>query len=225
MRTSGGGATPVRGVVPAPVLLALLLLTACSPAATDARDVRETAPASTSASASPTAAPVTPARRASSVVRPQRPVAVVLPGGVVVPVREASTTADGLLDVPADTGIAGWWDGGARLGDPFGSTLVAAHVDSRTQGLGPFAALLRLEGGERVRLRSAGLVQDFEVRSRRLVPQGPLTERTGLFAPSGPRRLTLVTCAPPYLPSRGGYQNLAVVTAVPVGPPSRGPRP
>ncbi len=229
MSTSGGGATPVRGVVPALVLLVPLLLAACSPPATDARDAREATPDPSSPSASPSASssavPVTPAQRASSVVRPQRPVAVVLPGEVVVPVRTASTTADGLLDVPADTGVAGWWDGGARIGDPFGSTLVAAHVDSRTQGLGPFAALLRLEGGERVRLRSAGLVQDFEVRSLRLVPQGPLTERTGLFAPSGPRRLTLVTCAPPYVASRGGYQNLAVVTAVPVGPPSRGSRP
>lgn len=225
MRTAGGGATPVPGVGAAPALLALLLLTACSPTATDARDSRTPTTASTSTSAAPSAAPVTPARRASSVVRPQRPVSVVLPGAVVVPVRRASTTAAGLLDVPADTGVAGWWDGGARIGDPFGSTLVAAHVDSRTQGLGPFAALLRLEGGERVRVRSAGLVQDFEVRARRLVPQGPLTARTGLFTPSGPRRLTLVTCAPPYVAGRGGYQNLAVVTAVPVGPPSRRPRP
>ncbi len=229
MSTSGGGATPVRGVVPALVLLVPLLLAACSPPATDARDAREAMPdpasSASSPSASSSAVPVTPAQRASSVLRPQRPVAVVLPGDVVVPVRSASTRADGLLDVPADTGVAGWWDGGARIGDPFGSTLVAAHVDSRTQGLGPFAALLVLEGGERVRLRSAGLVQDFEVRSLRLVPQGPLTERTGLFAPSGPRRLTLVTCAPPYVASRGGYQNLAVVTAVPVGPPSRGSTP
>ena len=36
---------------------------------------------------------------------------------------------------------------------------------------------------------------------------------------SGAARLTLVTCAPPYDASRGGYQNLAVVTAVPLGPP------
>jgi hypothetical protein len=159
------------------------------------------------------------------VVRPERPVVVRLPGGVAVPVRPASTTRGGLLDVPDDIGVAGWWDGGARLGDPFGSTLVAAHVDSTTQGLGPFAALLSVAGGERIRLASAGLTQEFEVRSLRLVPQGPLTERAELFAASGPRRLTLVTCAPPYVRSRGGYQHLAVVTAVPVSAPTRRPRP
>ena len=33
------------------------------------------------------------------------------------------------------------------------------------------------------------------------------------------RRVTLVTCAPPYDRARGGYQNLAVVTATPVQGP------
>ena len=187
-----------RVVVP---VLVLLALTACTSTSTRTRDAREQSPAT---SASPSPVPVPPARRASSVVRPQRPVALVLPSGVVVPVRAASTTRTGLLDVPADPGIAGWWTGGSRVGDPFGSTLVAAHVDSRLQGLGPFAELLELAGGERLRL----------------VPHGPLTERSGHFAPSGPRRLTLVTCAPPYVASRGGYQNLAVVTAVPVSAPT-----
>jgi len=124
-----------------------------------------------------------------------------------------------LLDVPDDIDVAGWWRGGSRLGDPFGSILVAAHIDSRTQGLGPFSELLTVEPGARVLVESAGLSQYFEVRSRRLVPQGTLVDDSWIFGASGDSRLTLVTCAPPYDASRGGYQSLAVVTAVPIGSP------
>ncbi|WP_457207892.1 class F sortase [Nocardioides sp. P5_C9_2] len=223
MRTSGR-------LAPAVLLVVLLALAGCTPGTGPGREAREPATSTSPApaaesSASASSVPVSPARRATSVLRPQRPVVVRLPGGVAVPVRSASTLGSGRLDVPDDIGVAGWWDGGARLGDPFGSTLVAAHVDSTTQGLGPFAALLTVGGGERIRLDSAGLTQEYEVRSLRLVPQGPLTDRTELFAAGGPRRLTLVTCAPPYVRSRGGYQRLAVVTAVPVSAPIRRARP
>ena len=81
---------------------------------------------------------------------------------------------NGLLDVPDDIELAGWWSGGSRLGDPFGSTLVAAHVDSRTQGLGPFASLLEVHAGDRVHVWSDGLRQAFEVTSLRLRPQGTI---------------------------------------------------
>ena len=107
------------------------------------------------------------------------------------------------------------------MGDPFGSMLVAAHIDSTTQGLGPFAQLLAVRSGQRVRVTSRHLHQDFDIRSRRLVPQGSLAHYRWLFAPTGESRLTLVTCAPPYDRSRGGYQNLAVITAVPVTDPVR----
>lgn len=162
--------------------------------------------------------PVPSARRASSVVVAEPPVMLGLPSGQRVEVSAVGTTASGRLDVPADVGRAGWWRGGSLLGDPFGSTLVAAHVDSRSQGPGPFAELLSVRRGVRVRLSSMHLTQTFEVRSRQLVPQGSLVREAWLFDVSGDRRLTLVTCAPPYDLSRGGYQNLAVVTAVPVSP-------
>ena len=171
------------------------------------------------APSSSSAEPVTPARRAESVVAPRRPVRATLPSGRVVPVSGAGTTGTGVLDVPDDVDVAGWWRGGSRIGDPFGSILVAAHVDSDSEGLGPFAELLTVREGARIRLEAHGLRQDFEVRSRRLVPQGSLVDDAWIYDAAGDLRLTLVTCAPPYDASRGGYQNLAVVTAVPLGPP------
>jgi hypothetical protein len=171
------------------------------------------APVST-ASASPAAV----AERVGSVV-PEPPREIRLPDGRRVPVRTVGTTRNGLLDVPADIDVAGWWSGGSRLGDPFGSTLVAAHVDSSTQGLGPFSSLLGARPGDRVTVSSRGLRQVFEVTSLRLRPQGTIGASSWLHSPDGPRRLTLVTCAGPYDAARGGYQHLAVITAKPLDQP------
>ncbi len=174
-----------------------------------------TASTATASTATAPAAPAQVARRVGSVV-PEPPTAIRLPGGSRLVVRTVGTTHNGVLDVPADVDEAGWWSGGSRLGDPFGSTLVAAHVDSRSQGLGPFAALLTARAGDRVELWSKGLRQTFEITQRRLRPRGTIGARAWLHSPHGPPRLTLVTCAGPYDPARGGYQNLAVVIAEPV---------
>jgi hypothetical protein len=174
---------------------------------------------SAASQAPPRVVPVVPASRAPSVVRPERPVSARLPSGTVVPIVPISTDPRGVLDVPPDIRTAGWWRGGSRLGDPFGSTLLAAHVDSADQGLGPYVELLRVRPGQRIVLTSATLRQTFAVRSLRLVPQGALARYRSIYAATGGRRLTLVTCAPPYVQSSGGYQRLAIVTATPVSEP------
>jgi len=204
-----------------------LVVAAGCAGSTDAARSADAGPPSSSASASPAspsaaAEPVEPATRADSVVSPRRPIRATLPSGRVVPVSTAGTTGAGVLDVPDDVDVAGWWRGGSRIGDPFGSILVAAHVDSVAEGLGPFADLLTVREGARIRLEASGLRQTFAVQSRRLVPQGSLVDDAWIYDAAGPLRLTLVTCAPPYDASRGGYQNLAVVTALPVGPPEAG---
>jgi hypothetical protein len=142
-----------------------------------------------------------------------------LPSGRTVPVLAVSTAPGGRLAVPYDIRLGGWWRGGSRIGDPFGSTLIAAHIDSKTQGLGPFAELLSVRANQRISVSTVHLRQEFAVRSLRLVPSHELANESWVFSPGGERRLTLVTCAPPYDASGGGYQNLAVVTATPV----RGP--
>lgn len=203
----------------AAVVAAVLVAPGCGSSGAGSVPLDSDTPSATARPSSRVESTVPPARRASSVVSPQPPRVAVLPSGRRVPVSGAGTTEAGLLDVPADVDTAGWWRGGSRIGDPFGSVLVAAHVDSRTQGLGPFAELLTLEPGARVSLESSRLRQTFRIDARRLVPQGSLADHSWIFDASGDLRLTLVTCAPPYDPDRGGYQNLAVVTAVPLGPP------
>jgi hypothetical protein len=163
------------------------------------------------------ASPAQVAQRVGSVV-PEAPEGIQLPGGRRVAIHPVGTTDNGLLDVPSNIDVAGWWSGGSRLGDPFGSMLVAAHVDSYTQGLGPFSSLLSARPGDRVLVWSDGLVQTYSVHSLRLRPRDVLIgANSWLHSPAGARRLTLVTCAGPYVKSAGGYQNLAVVVADPVG--------
>jgi hypothetical protein len=165
-----------------------------------------------------TTVPAVPARRTGA-VPPERPTSSRLPNGTVVPIRPAGTAGNGSLAVPDDIRTAGWWRGGSRLGDPFGATLLAAHVDSFKQGLGPYASLLSVRAGQQVVVASAHLTQTFSVVSLRLVPRGSLPRHGSLFSARGERRLVLATCAGPYDADRGGYQNLAVIRAVPTSDP------
>ncbi|MBD8869587.1 class F sortase [Nocardioides donggukensis] len=221
----------LRWILPALLLVAAVAgasaaLTEPDPSAPDVTGSQARARPPEAPTGSESAPPeVRRARPADSVRAPEAPRRVTLPGGAVVPVRAVGTRPDGRLAVPRSVAQAGWWRGGSRLGDPFGATLVAAHIDSTTRGLGPFAGLLTVRAGDRVVLGSRSLRQEHRVESLRLIPQGSLADRAGLHSPRGPRRLVLVTCAPPYDRARGGYQHLAVVTARPVGPPVHTGRP
>ena len=165
---------------------------------------------------SPTSSvPASQARRTGSVAA-EPPAVVLLPSDTRVPVVAVATRANGVLDVPDDVAAAGWWSGGSRVGDPFGATLIAGHVDSTEQGLGAYAELLTARPRQRIRLSSAHLEQHFVINSLRLIGKGDVARDSRLWSPRGDRRLVLVTCAPPYDRARGGYQRLAVVTARPV---------
>jgi len=142
---------------------------------------------------------------------------VVLPGGAKTSVLPA-TTLDGQLQVPAMAKRVGWWDGGAEAGDPFGSVVLAGHVDTRTEGLGFFARLLRVKPGEVVVLRGSGHTASYRVTSVESVPKDALATRSDAFVQTGGHRLVLITCTGAYDASRGGYEDNLVVTAAPLGP-------
>lgn len=154
-----------------------------------------------------------PGTEAGSQRHPTRPTSLRLPSNTDVPVRVAGTSDRGLLQVPRDIRAAGWWDGGARLADAYGTIVIAGHVDSAKQGLGPFAELLSTQHGDRIVVRGRKTQQTFAVTSVDQVPKASLDTRDDIFAPSGRLRLVLITCAGAYDPARGGYQDLAVVTA------------
>lgn len=145
------------------------------------------------------------------------PVEVELPGGAMAPVTPTGTT-DGRLVVPERVQRVGWWDGGAQAGDPFGSVVLAGHVDSATEGLGFFVRLLRIRPGDVVVLRGAGHSATYRVGSVVRVAKDALATRGQVFDQAGDHRLVLITCAGSYDRARGGYASNLVVTASPLLP-------
>ena len=193
--------------------LTVVAATGCDAAAERADPT--TPPAVTGSADAPARAGV--ARAARSQVVPEAPRLLALPDGTVMRVDPARSGADGALDIPKDVNRAGWWTGGSRLGDPFGSIVLAAHVDSLTQGIGPIVGLLSARPGDRVTATGTRLSQRFRIRSVRLVERASLKRQAAVFSPRGAPRLVLITCAGPYDAAHGAYRDNLVVTAVPDG--------
>jgi len=215
---------------PAAVALALCLGVAAGPPAVwlltrpaaevGSRPSAETPPPSrTSAQTSDPATPVL--GRAASARRTPPPDAV--PSRVRIPalgvdaaVDPVGVTRDGAVRIPRDPRRVGWYRFGPRPGGGVGSVVLAAHVDSRTQGLGAFYPLREADRGDRVVMTSTGgrrwtyRVVAREVFRKRALPLEDLFRRDGREV------LTLITCGGPYLADAGGYQDNVVVSAVPV---------
>jgi hypothetical protein len=162
-----------------------------------------------------------PARQGSVAASQRRrfqPTQLSLPGGEAAPVTPA-TTVDGELVVPEDVQRLGWWDGGAYAGDPFGSTVVAGHIDSAEQGVGYFGQLLDLEPGQTVRVGGDGASLDYRVRETALIDKDALVTDSTAFDQTGEHRLVLITCWGRWRPEVSSYESNYVVVADPVGVP------
>lgn len=206
----------------------LLALTACgtdAPTRTPDATTAATAPTTTPAAPEPTAGvavPTVPLRDASLGANPAP--AVVPPARVQVPdldidmpVEPAGVAPEGDMELPDRADVAAWYEFGPAPAAPAGSTLVAAHVDSWTTGVGPFARLRDVAPGAAVVVTTAdGTAYEYRVQDVVRVPKdvAPVGE---WFDRSGARRLVLVTCGGDFDREVGHYADNVVVTALPVG--------
>jgi len=158
------------------------------------------------------------AEPAGSQVEGEPPVRLELPGGAVLAVDPVATDPGGTLALPESVYRAGWWEGSARLGDPYGAIVIAAHVDSFADGIGPIAELLDARPGDVIQLGSAGLEQAYTIRRSAFVPRADLAAERRAMSFTGRPRLVLITCAGPYDRDHGGYLYNLVVVAEPRGP-------
>lgn len=130
--------------------------------------------------------------------------------GIDMPVQPEGVDGNGQMALPSDPAVAGWYQWGSGPSDAQGATVLAAHVDSKTQGVGPFVRLGSARAGDEV---------DVLVGDRRMVYRVSQVARVdkvkldgdGLFALTGPARLHLVTCTGAYVKGSGYTQNLVVV--------------
>jgi LPXTG-site transpeptidase (sortase) family protein len=169
--------------------------------------------------ASPGQASVAPARQGQP-ARSQRiefiPKRLTLPGNATAAVLPAATV-DGLLKVPENVQHVGWWDASSRAGEPFGSTVIAGHVDSDTDGIGFFVRLRRIKVGDTVMLRGDSHRLKYRVTSLQTVDRRALATDTQAFKQTGSHRLVLITCTGTFRRDRGGYESNLVVVAKPLG--------
>jgi LPXTG-site transpeptidase (sortase) family protein len=138
-----------------------------------------------------------------------------LPGGASAAIVPVATVGRELV-VPEDPGRVGWWNGSSYVGDPYGSTVIAGHVDIVDRGLGFFFRLWNIKVGERVVLRAGHLRQAYKITALRQVARTDLVDDEEVFDIGGPPRLVLITCAGDFRADRGGYSRNLIVVARPV---------
>ncbi|MFI8326860.1 class F sortase [Streptomyces sp. NPDC085529] len=177
-----------------------------------------TAPASAAPAApAPATAPAAPAAPAPAPVAVPAPRELVIPRlGLRAPIDRVGVADDGQMEVPKDPDRVGWYRYSPAPGADRGSSVVVGHVDAKGLGLGVLYGLTEVRKGDRVRVvRDDGTTLTYEITARRTLTKAALV-RSAVFDRDGPALLNLVTCAGPYLPDKGGYQNNLVVTAVEV---------
>lgn len=182
-------------------------------------------PAAVTPTPTPTAPPVGPVLPAGPAVRsaaltPPVPVAVPqglsLPGTTIeAPVVEVGVDGDGLVDVPSDGAVVGWYRWSAAPGSP-GTTVLVGHVDTASDGAGALYDLAATRAGQRVLLTLGdGSTAEYEVVSLQSLPKADLAAAQ-VFRRDGDHALVLVTCGGAFDRTTRTYAENVVVTAVPV---------
>ncbi|WP_203675996.1 class F sortase, partial [Cellulomonas phragmiteti] len=161
--------------------------------------------------------PVVDASLGSQPADAPAPVRVVVADlGIDMPIDPVGVENDGTMEIPEDAGRAGWYRFGPAPATPEGATVVAAHVDSWTTGVGPFSRLRDVAPGARVEVTTEdGVVHAYVVREVTQVPKddAPVEQ---WFDRSGAPRIVLVTCGGAFDREVGHYADNVAVTADPV---------
>lgn len=171
---------------------------------------------STLSSSTVTPSPAATAGTPTSQVYPFRPTELTLPSGVVAAVDPAGVGSDGSLLVPPDPSRVGWWDGGALVDEPYGSVVLAGHLDSLKYGIGVMVELHNLRVGDEVVVGDADQQQRFRVTGTESVPKAELAGTAEAFRQDVPHRLVLITCTGPYDKLAHTYPENLVVIATPM---------
>jgi sortase (surface protein transpeptidase) len=149
-----------------------------------------------------------------------RPVRLIVPAiGVRTPLIRLGLTTAGTLQVPASTGVAGWYDRSPRPGQT-GAAIIAGHIDSLA-GPAVFFRLASLRAGDRAYVRRAdGTLAVFRVTAVRTYLKSRFPTAAVYGAAPGPQ-LRLITCGGTFDHTTGSYLSNVIVYAVEIGHPRR----
>jgi hypothetical protein len=119
---------------------------------------------------------------------------------------------DGSVAVPPRTDVAGWYDGGARPGQP-GPAVILGHVDSK-DGPGIFIGLHAVKTGTEIDVdRADGSSVIFAVTKVQKVAKTRFPTDL-VYAPTLDPTLRLVTCGGSFDRSKGSYRDNVIAFAV-----------
>ena len=153
---------------------------------------------------------------AASSERRTRPVRVRVDGvDIDLPVVPVGVNPDDSMEMATSVREVGWYRFGARPADRTGTTVLAGHVDTKREGLGPLVRLRSVDSGARVVITSA----DGRTRAYRVVDVRQLAKKRvplgEVFRRDGGERVVLITCGGRY-DRQSGYRDNVLVTAEPV---------
>ncbi len=131
-----------------------------------------------------------------------------------LPVVPVGVTDDRAMQLPDSVDTVGWYRFGPRPADRRGTTVLAAHVDSVDEGLGPFAKLRWTSKGSVVAVTDArGDTTRFRVTSVQRVAKSKVA-LDHVFDRAGEPRVAIITCGGAY-DQESGYRDNVIVTAEP----------
>ena len=142
----------------------------------------------------------------------QLPVEIRIPKIDVKAAVEVRTTVNNTMQDPTTAEVVSWYDDSAKTGAP-GNAVFAGHLNL-DGGPAVFADLSKLRAGDVIEVTGKrGKVFRYAVAWSRPYDAftGPWVDLTG---PTQRQTITLITCAPPWNPEIGHYQNRLVVRAV-----------
>ena len=163
---------------------------------------------------------VLPAPTGAIVAPPQSavPAAVASPVSLTIPLIGVKTNlirlglqADGALQVPSTTAVAGWYTGSPRPGS-IGSAVIVGHVDS-FHGPGVFFRLPKLSRGDKIYVRRAdGTMVVFRVTEVQTYLKDHFPTQS-VYGPTPDAELRLITCGGTFDSTTGHYLSNIVVYA------------
>lgn len=122
---------------------------------------------------------------------------------------------NGLMEIPENIRVAGWYRYGPSPSSDAGSTVITAHVDSFEQGLGPFAYLKEMPAGAEIIVTTEdGIEHRYALESVSNIEkkQLPLDE---VFDRVGAPRIVLITCGGQFDQNVLNYSDNVVAIANP----------
>lgn len=145
----------------------------------------------------------------------QYPVRVVVAGvDISLPIKPVGVTKKREMELPGTIAEVGWYRFGANPSWKNGATVLASHVDTRAEGLGPFARLSEVKKGAEVTItdKNGGKFSYRVAKVTRMdKSKVPWPQ---VFDERGHPRLVMITCGGAY-DQESGYRDNVLVTAFP----------